>query len=294
MIRRAHKKDMEKSSKHQSVLATELLEYLKPKAGGRYLDATFGGGGHSKALLESRAKIGLVVALDPAPEAVAFAARLTKQFGKRFRFYQNSFLAMAELEGQFDGLIFDLGLSSDQLEDSGRGFTFSRDEVLDMRFDPTRGRTAAWYLNTLSEKALQQIFSAYAQDRYSRSLARKIVRQRQQERFTTTFQLVKAVGTDQPKVLAPIFQALRITVNDELNVLSQALEIALTKLNERGILAVISFHSLEDRIVKNFIKENSMEKLTKKPIIATETEVERNPRARSAKLRLAIKGAIKP
>jgi len=274
---------------HQSVMPDEVVDYLKPKSGEIYLDATFGAGGHSKLILKATNPDGKVICLDRDPEVIQLAKDFKREYGERFQFQNISYIKMEDLGVKVNGILFDLGLSSDQLEDSGRGFTFSKEEPLDMRFDPTHGATAADILNRSSLDELIFIFSTYAEDRYSKTLARKVVEQRRGNPLRTTNDFIGVIGSQSPKVLARLFQALRIAVNDELNVLSRGLDAADRTLMVGGRLVVISFHSGEDRIVKNFLRDNGYEILTKKVCLPSFVEVERNPRCRSAKLRAGIK-----
>lgn len=268
-------------------MSSEVLEFLAPVSGKNYLDATFGGGGHSQLLLEHSAPEGKVWGIDRDLAVERFARVLKEEYPKRFFFEPISFSDIGSLGQRFDGIIFDLGLSSDQLASEGRGFSFQTNEPLDMRFDQRRGITAAQLLSTSSMPTLERIFREYGEDRRPGTLARKIVERRRSQPIKTTFQLVEVVGTSQPKVLAPIFQAIRIAVNDELETLRHGLKAATESLNKNGVLAVISFHSIEDRIAKQFLRDSNLEILTKKPFPASEEEARANPRARSAKLRAA-------
>lgn len=279
---------MTKSSVHQSVLTEETLAYLAPKSGGIYLDGTFGGGGHTRAILEQSAPNGRIYALDLDEETVVFAEPLRAEFGERFVYQTLAYSQVSRLGVMFDGALLDLGLSSDQLDQSGRGFSFKVNAPLDMRFDPTKGQTAAQLLGQASVMELERIFREYGEDRRPGSLARKIVATRRTKPIRTTFDLVAIVGTTDAKVLSRVFQALRIAVNDELNQLKRGLDAIESCLKPGGKLVVISFHSLEDRIVKEFMR-TKMEVLTKKPLIAEEGENRTNPRARSAKLRAGKK-----
>lgn len=270
-------------------MAREVVELLSVKPGGLYLDATFGGGGHTREILQQSAPDGRVVALDRDTTTQAFADKLAQEFPGRFNFYPLSFSQADQLSEVFDGAVFDLGLSSDQLAEPDRGFSFSRSGELDMRFDQTRGRTARDLLRQASPRELERILREYGQDRYARSLASKVVEQRKESPIVTTDDLVSIVGTDHPAVLAPIFQALRIAVNDELALLSQGLEVVAGLLKPHGRMAVISFHSLEDRIIKLFFRDNKWQLVNKKPLLASREEIKTNPRSRSAKLRVAIK-----
>lgn len=275
---------MTKRTVHQSVLTEEIMRLIRPKSGGIYLDGTFGGGGHSEMLLSHSQPAGKVYATDRDPNAQEFAQRLEDEYESRFVFKAIPYEVVATLQVKFDGAVLDLGLSSDQLEQSGRGFSFNRNEPLDMRFNPSGGQTASQLLGQTSIKELERIFYEYAEDRHGAMLARKITSRRRDQPIRTTFDLVNVIGTTNPKVLARIFQALRIEVNDELNHLKRGLDEVTGCLKVGGVIAVVTFHSLEDRIVKDFMREN-LEVLTKKPIIPSEQEISANSRARSAKLR---------
>lgn len=270
---------------HQTVLLEETMAFLEPHSGGIYLDATFGGGGHSRAMLERSGPKGRVVGVDRDPNVSHWANELKKEFGARFSFYPVAYDQMKELGIKFDGILFDLGLSSDQLENSGRGFTFQKDEPLDMRFDPTRGQRASDLLMQSSRVELEHIFRDFAEDRHWRRVAEKIATSRRERSLRTTFDLVKAIGNENPAVLAPLFQGIRIAVNRELTTLEQGLENALGCLKTGGTLVVISFHSLEDRVVKHFFKQQPFRILTKKPLVPSLDEQQQNRRSRSAKLR---------
>lgn len=282
---------------HQTVLLEETMAFLEPHSGGIYLDATFGGGGHSRAMLERSGPKGRVVGVDQDPTVSHWANELKKEFGARFNFYPVAYDQMSprmlsslstkvdEMGIKFDGILFDLGLSSDQLENSGRGFTFQKDEPLDMRFDPTRGQRASDLLMQSSRAELEHIFRDFAEDRHWRRVAEKIATSRRERTLRTTFDLIKAIGNENPAVLAPLFQGIRIAVNHELTTLEQGLENALGCLKIGGTLAVISFHSLEDRVVKHFFKQQPFRILTKKPLVPSLDEQQQNRRSRSAKLR---------
>ena len=247
------------SSLHQSVLLEPVLEWLRPRpgVGFRALDATLGGGGHAFGLLERSTPDGQLVGRDADPQAIERAAQRLSRFGDRVRLEQRNFRELAELELEpFHAVLFDLGLSSDQLESSARGFSFRSDEPLDMRFDIRSGSaTAAELLNELSESELERIFREYGEDRAARRLARVITQRRATARFETTAQLVAAVtaavGPQRGRIhpATRVFQALRIAVNDELGALEAGLDGAVRLLAPGGRIAVISFHSLEDRIV---------------------------------------------
>ena len=276
-------------SKHNSVLLEESIGLLKPASGKIYLDGTFGGGGHSRKLLEAISPEGKVVALDRDPGVEKFAVILSKDFPDRFEFHCLSFDQVDELGYHFDGAVLDLGMSSDQLESSGRGFSFNRREPLDLRFDDRLGQTAAQFLMQSSPAEIERVFKEYGEDRYAKKLAVRIVNERRSRVIRSTDDFIHYVGTSNPKVLAPLFQALRITVNDEVNILKKGLEKTAGTLIAGAILSVISFHSIEDRLIKQFFRAGGFEIITKKPITPSDQELLNNPRSRSAKLRAGIK-----
>jgi len=282
---------------HQPVLLKEVLEYLDVQPGKKYVDATVGGGGHTAAILR---RGGVVLGIDTDPEAVRFAR---KRLAAEFSIVRGNFKDIEKIakENGFypvAGVLYDLGLSSYQLEHSGRGFSFLKDEPLDMRADPDLGITAADLVNGLSRDELSRLFQKYGEEKYARRIADAVVRARRVAPFKTSKQLANLVqkvvrrrGRIHPAT--KVFQALRIAVNDELENLKSSLPRAFGLLKQNGRLVVISFHSLEDRIVKNFMKEversGQGKILTKKPITPSKEELERNPRARSAKLRAIVK-----
>jgi 16S rRNA (cytosine1402-N4)-methyltransferase len=299
---------------HTPVMLQEVLTYLKPKDGGHYLDCTFGRGGYARAILEAAECT--LVAVDRDPRAAEVALQFTAEFGDHFTFIQERFsMIHALLVGQtrqFDGIVFDLGVSSPQLDEAQRGFSFRFNAPLDMRMGEG-GQTAADVINTLSEKKLADILFLLGEEHFSRSIAKAICERRKINPITTTFELATLVRKIVPRSrdgLDPAtrtFQALRIYVNNELEELERGLQGALDLLAPGGALVVVSFHSLEDRIVKQFINLCSqpqstsrhlplrhqdrpiLSKLTSKPIEPSAEEVKRNPRARSAKLRAAQK-----
>lgn len=276
-------------SKHRPVLAQEVSDFIQPRAGEVVLDATFGGGGYSRLILETYPDC-QVVAVDRDEAVVETAKALAQDFPERFSFTVMSYDEMSELGQKFDGIMFDLGLSSDQLDDPERGFSFQPGSILDARFDTSRGQTAAQWLNQTGKTELENTFRDLAEDRYWRGLAARVIEARAKQPFRTAEDLIKVIGSERPSVLAPIFQSIRIVVNDELNILKRGLASAESLLNPGGRLAVVSFHSLEDRIVKQFLSSSELEVVTKKPLVASEVEVNLNPRSRSAKLRLARQG----
>lgn len=284
---------------HQSVLLKEAISYLDVKPGKNYIDATLGGGGHSLAIKQMG---GEVLGIDQDPEALEY---VQKTHPELTLLRQGSFEKIAQFarEVGFEkvaGVLFDLGVSSHQLEAGYRGFSFREDAPLDMRMNPDMGVTAADLLNALSERELEGIFKNYGEEMFARKIANRIVASRLNNKIETTKKLAEliehTVGFNPKARIHPatrVFQALRIAVNDELNSLNTALPEAVELLDSGGRLVVISFHSLEDRIVKNYFKReedaNVLEILTKKPLEPTEREVRENPRARSAKLRAAMK-----
>jgi 16S rRNA (cytosine1402-N4)-methyltransferase len=302
------------TTQHVSVLLHETLDELAIQPGGRFIDGTVGGGGHSEALLASAPDVE-VLGLDADPAALERAALRLLPFGPRIKlvkanFSQMSAVARANGFDQVDGVVLDLGLSSDQLGDPDRGFGFIAGGPLDMRFDQTHGQSAADLINLLDQDELADLIYRYGEEPASRKIARAIVAARP---ITTADELANVIekaigrrGRIHPATLT--FQALRIAVNDELGSLMSALPQATELLRRGGRLAVISFHSLEDRIVKEYFRSASQEHLaqpddppglvyrptalrviTRKPIVASEAEVLSNPRARSAKLRIAEK-----
>lgn len=279
------------STRHQPVLLNEVLAYLAVKPGGVYLDGTVGGGGHARAILAASRPDGRLIGFDRDPAALVTAAVSLEDEASRFRLVRASY-AEAEIvfahEKQlfFDGILLDLGLSSDQLADLGRGFSFQGDQPLDLRFDPTTGQSTADLLVRLREPQLVRILAQYGELSDSRRIARRLVAIRPIE---TTSQLRHASGLRQPRSLARLFQALRIATNDELAVLEQGLEGLWPLLKPGGRFVVISFHSLEDRLVKRYFRSRADQHqaviLTKKPVVARPEEQRLNPRSRSAKLR---------
>lgn len=284
---------------HVSVLPTALVEGLEPKPGGYYLDATVGAGGHSERLL----KLGIPLVLtmiDRDAQAIAAAMqRLQPLVADReditINTWQGNFADFPSQPEQFDGIIADLGVSSPQLDQGDRGFSFRHTAPLDMRMDQSQDLTAAEIINHWSEKDLARIFYEYGEERLSRRIARQIVEQRP---FQTTTDLAEAIARWVPgkyrhgriHPATRTFQGLRIAVNDELGSLEKFIAQAPHWLKSGGKLGIISFHSLEDRIVKHRFRETeNLRVLTKKPIIAGEEEQRENPRARSAKLRWAEK-----
>lgn len=303
---------------HVAVLFDEVLDLLQPRAGCRYIDGTVGAGGHSAGILEASAPDGRLLAFDRDAEALAYAAERLSIFDDRVTFVQASFAEMGRLAPdhgfeKVDGVLLDLGLSSRQLDSPERGFSFLREGPLDMRFDRSAGPTAADLVNSLDADALADIFWRHGEERHSRKYARAIVAARP---LATTMELATLIEREAPgyvrrKRIHPatqVFQALRIAVNQELAELERGLPVAIDLLRPGGRLAVISFHSLEDRTVKQFFRELSRDcvcpprqpictcdaqatvrVITRKVIMAGDEEVEQNPRSRSARLRVAEK-----
>jgi 16S rRNA (cytosine1402-N4)-methyltransferase len=304
---------------HLTVLPEETLSWLAPRSGGRYIDGTLGGAGHTELLLERSAPDGQVLGIDADPEALERARlRLPQAIASgRLKLRFGNF---AEMErdaksidfAPVDGVLLDLGLSSDQLASRERGFSFAVDAPLDMRFDTTQGETAYDLINGLSEGDLADLLYRYGEERRSRAIARRITKARERSPIRRTGELATLVASvvhGHPGGIHPAtrtFQALRIAVNDELAHLEEALPQAIRLLATGGRLAVISFHSLEDRIVKQtFLREQHgcicppelpscvcgrlprLRILTRHPVIAGNAELARNPRSRSAKLRVA-------
>jgi 16S rRNA (cytosine1402-N4)-methyltransferase len=278
---------------HIPVLSQEIIAGLEVVAGGCYLDATVGGGGHSELILQAAPDVKLV-ALDRDLQALDAAKLRLCAYGERVQFWHGNYADYQPHTQKFDGIIADLGVSSVQLDLAERGFSFRNEAPLDMRMDRSQGETAADLVNQTSEVELARIIFTYGEERLSRQIARDIVAGRP---YATTTQLAYTIGGAVPKSYrygrihpaTRTFQALRIAVNQELSSLEKFLAVAPTWLKPEGRIGLISFHSLEDRIVKHTLRENGQLKvLTKKPIIATDVEVAANPRARSAKLRWAI------
>lgn len=278
--------------KHIPVLSREVLTGLAPQAGGVYLDTTVGGGGHSRLLLESHPDV-QVVAMDQDDQAIAAAQANLVEFCDRIQFVHSNFAQYQPNEQKFDGILADLGVSSAQFDIPERGFSFRHEAELDMRMNRSQTTTAAEIVNHWDEKELADLIYNYGEERLSRRIARRIVEKRP---FTTTTELADAIFYSVPHKYrhgrihpaTRTFQALRIAVNQELEVLETLLKRAPDWLKPGGRLAIISFHSLEDRIVKYAFREDERLKIiTKKPIIAEADEVEENVRSRSAKLRIA-------
>jgi 16S rRNA (cytosine1402-N4)-methyltransferase len=287
---------------HTPVLLEETLDLLAPAAGGIYVDGTLGLGGHARAILDRCGPNGKVIGFDRDSDAIARARSTLAAYGKRILFIRRNFAeiqeGLAEINiARVDGLLLDIGLSSIQLEASGRGFSFKGKEPLDMRMDDRSPETAADLLNQRGADELADIFYYYGEERHARRIAARLVSEREKGRIATTEQLAAIVAEAVPKRFHPkkvhvatkIFQALRIAVNRELENLARILDATDNILKPGGRICVISFHSLEDRLVKWKFRDNpALRILTKKPIVPSKAERRRNPRARSAKLRAAV------
>ncbi len=306
---------MEETTPHIPVLLDEVLKSLNPQPDQRFIDGTVGAGGHTEAILKATAPTGQVLAIDADPAALNVARKRLAPFGDRVRLVHANFAQLATIARNHDfvpvhGILLDLGVSSMQLSSGGRGFSFQSEAPLDMRYDPGGPTTAADLVNNLTQDELADLIYRFGEERRSRAIARAIAAARP---LHTTRELAnvvaRAVGGRRRARIHPAtrtFQALRIAVNDELGTLSRTLPEAVTVLAPGGRLAVISFHSLEDRIVKDFFRQESkdcicppkqpictcdhratLRIITRKPVTASSREVAINPRARSAKLRVA-------
>jgi len=298
---------------HRPVLEKEAVAALALKGGGIYVDGTFGRGGHSRAILAQLGPQGRLIALDRDPEAAAAAREISDP---RFSFFRTAFSDLSALPPQVDGMLFDLGVSSPQLDDPKRGFSFRADGPLDMRMDPASSPSAAEWLATAEQQQITEVIRDYGEERFAKQIAAAIVDARRREPLLRTRQLAdlvaKAVRTREPgqDPATRTFQAVRIHVNRELEEVSLMLPRAVARLAEGGRLAVISFHSLEDRIVKRFMHQLARPEVPRElPLRASEMpqpvlkivgraqraspeETRRNPRARSATLRVAERTAV--
>ncbi len=284
---------------HTTVLLRETVEVLAPHAGGIYADTTLGGGGHAEAILEASGPDGRLIGIDRDPGAIEAARARLARFGARAALFHGE---MAELKrilaeagtARVHGLVADLGVSSPQLDEASRGFSFARPGPIDMRMDPTRGETALELVARLSDEELADVIYQLGEERRSRAIARSIRRAYEDGELETTADLrravTRAVGPRRGRIdpATRTFQALRLAVNRELEQLETLVSDAPDVLEDGGVAAVISFHSLEDRIVKRAFRDDPrLERLTKKPIVPSDEEKRDNPRARSAKLRAA-------
>ena len=308
--------------RHIPVMQREVLQYLNCRSGKTYVDGTLGGAGHARSILEKIGPRGLLIAIDQDIEAIENAEESLKAFKTKIRLFRGNFIQLPDALSQFgidgvDGILLDLGLSLHQIKASGRGFSFQLDEPLDMRMDIEAKETAADIINHAPEQALKKIFKSYGEERWSGRIAKKIVAERSREAIGTSKKLAEIVmaaiprGAMQRQRIHPatrVFMALRIAVNKELERLEAFMDVAFNLLNPTGRLIVISYHSLEDRIIKHRIRalekgcqcpgdfpqcvcgrERQVKNLTRKPIRPTALETKDNPMARSARLRAAEK-----
>ncbi|HEY5616084.1 MAG TPA: 16S rRNA (cytosine(1402)-N(4))-methyltransferase RsmH [Bacteroidota bacterium] len=309
---------MHNSSFHTPVMVQEVLEHLLTRTDGVYVDATLGGGGHAEAIMERLGAKGALIGLDADPDALTIAGKRLNTYGKQVTLVHKNFrdlksVLTAHGHQQVSGILFDLGVSSFQLDEATKGFSFRADERLDMRMNRTQSLDAHTVVNSYDEQQLAGILKSYGEGKNARRIARAILHVREQHPIDTTGQLadvVEAVSGNRflTKSLARVFQAIRIEVNNELEHLRHALQEAVEMVERNGRIVVISYHSLEDRIVKQMFKTQSavsipsahklipdtpvtprLAIITKKPILPTDTEQAGNPRARSAKLRAAEK-----
>ncbi len=288
---------------HRSVLLDEAIEFLEPRSGGVYVDGTLGLGGHTEAILQKSSPDGRVIAFDWDEAAIAKSRERLLPFADRLTIVRRNFSEIAEglMElgiDQVDGILIDIGLSSLQLDIGDRGFSFQRDEPLDMRMDTRREVTAATILANCSESELADIFYYYGEETQARRIASFIVRERIQDPIVSSKQLAELIARAVPRRFHPkkkhvatlVFQALRIAVNTELENLAEILTKAAPLLVTGARFCVISFHSLEDRMVKRKFRDNeALKVLTKKPVVSSQQERDDNPRSRSARLRVAEK-----
>ncbi|MBD9660275.1 MULTISPECIES: 16S rRNA (cytosine(1402)-N(4))-methyltransferase RsmH [Pantoea] len=312
---------MQENFKHTTVLLDEAVNGLNIREDGIYIDGTFGRGGHSRLILSQLGEKGQLIAIDRDPQAIAAAAEINDP---RFSIVHGPFSALAEyveergLTGKIDGVLLDLGVSSPQLDDAERGFSFMRDGPLDMRMDPTRGQSAAEWLMSAEEADIAFVIKTYGEERFGKRIARAIVERNRDQPMTRTKELATVIAAAMPvkdKFKHPAtrtFQAIRIWINSELEEIDTALKGALSVLAPGGRLSIISFHSLEDRLVKRFMRDQSRgpqvpagipmtesqlkalggrELKTLGKLIPGEAEVNENPRARSSVLRIAERTA---
>ena len=301
---------------HRSVLYHEIIVALNPKSPGRYIDATVGAGGHAWGILDASSPDGKLLGLDLDPQALALAGQHLRDFSGRYSLAQASYTTLRDQIqklgwSQADGIVLDLGVSSMQVDTPERGFSFAKEGPLDMRFGPVQSTTAASLINQLAEPELADLIWRFGEDRNSRRIARAIVQARPLSTTTELAQVIeKAIGRSRERIhpATRTFQALRIAVNEELKSVSQVLPIAIDILAPGGRLAIIAFHSLEDRLVKQYFRQESrdcicppeqpictcshrasVKEIYRHPALPTEGEIETNPRARSARLRVVEK-----
>jgi len=290
---------------HTPVMSKEVIKFLAPHHDENFIDATCGLGGHAKLILEKISPNGKLLAIDQDGVALEKAEKNLKKFADRVTFAHDNFSELGLLirdwkVSRVDGILFDLGVSNYQFSEKERGFSFNQNARLDMRMSPERQRVSAYeIINRYDLRELKKILSVYGEEPFAQKIAKEIVRVRDSKPIETTTELVEVIRRATPPkyrfsqkkhFATSTFRALRMAVNDELGVLESGLKQAVGVLSPGGRIVVISFHSLEDRIVKNFFRENTALKiLTPKPIIASTEEISQNPKARSAKLRAAIK-----
>ncbi|MDR2735882.1 MAG: 16S rRNA (cytosine(1402)-N(4))-methyltransferase RsmH [Puniceicoccales bacterium] len=304
------------NSTHNPVMPTEVIEFLSASKGTKFLDCTFGGGGHSKLIL-SALDSNALWAVDQDPDSYTRAIELNREYSDRFHFYQMNFRNIDQLKTTFDGILFDLGLSSFQIDSQTRGFSFKFHSKLDMRMDNQSGITAHEFLESASMDELIKAVKDYGEERFWKRVVMAIIKQRGTDVLVYSDSFADMLRKIIPHLpytrihpATKTFQGIRIAINNELETLETAIEKAFNMLNNHGRLVVISFHSLEDRIVKNFFKKVSDQTavntkhqakgeshyyaklLTKKPIVPSEKEQKNNPRSRSAKLRAIEKREI--
>jgi 16S rRNA (cytosine1402-N4)-methyltransferase len=311
----------EENSIHASVMKTEIGQYLQPAGNGVYVDATLGFGGHTLEILERTDFSATVVCFEIDQDALAITSDMLSAYEDKLVFINQNFTKIEEVLGELninevDGVVADLGLSSFQLEQSGKGFSFQKDEFLDMRADSTADITAFDLINDLSAEQLSEMFWKYGEERFSRQIARAITKSREVKEISTTLQLCSVIESAVPSKFKPkrincstkVFQALRIAVNNELENLQIFLDKAIERLAKGGAIAVISFNSLEDKIVKNIFSRYSqpctcpadlpicscgrkptLKLINKRAISPCQDEISINPRSRSARLRVAQK-----
>lgn len=298
---------------HQSVLLEEVIKYLNIKPNGKYVDATLGYAGHSSEILSRLNEKGFLFAFDQDEEAVKYSYKKLFKISPNFKIFNTNFKNILDnIYEKVDGIIFDLGVSSPQLDDASRGFSYQKDSFLDMRMDYRNPKTAYTVVNTYSLEKLLKIFYEYGNEKYSKKIALSIVNNRPIKTTTELVNIIKQSVPEEYKRLKhparKIFQAIRIEVNDEISILKKSLLDSFSLLNKKGRLCVITFHSLEDKIVKDLFKSLSEDDsisetlpyvpdelkrkaklITKKPILPSIEEVNRNNRSRSAKLRIIEK-----
>ncbi len=309
---------------HRPVLLNETIKILNPKQGGIYVDATLGGGGHFDAIIEAADKKGIFIGIDRDEEAITNARKRFSNVSADIRLVHDNYCNLADIVNGMglkgiDGIVFDLGVSSHQLDEGSRGFSYMQDSPLDMRMDRYSGITAKDVVNKIDEKGLSNILKKYGEEPWAERIAEFICKRRELQEIETTGQLVEIIKDaipararrKGPHPAKRTFQAIRIYVNDELNLLGASIKNAAEILNTRGRMCVITFHSLEDRIVKKTFRELSagcvcpkdlpictcdkvkkVKIITRKPVCPTPEEIDRNPRSRSAKLRAAEKLAV--